>query len=77
MAHKFALHQVTVDLIEKAKAALNHEVENYRSQWDDMSPAWQAGDRSQAVQDWLDSLEEVANTMGTVECDPWTQRLDE
>jgi hypothetical protein len=53
--------------IDDVRAALDTEVQDMRSEFDDKTERWQDGDKGVEVSAWLDELSEVVDTLDGLE----------
>jgi hypothetical protein len=56
--------------IDDVRAALDTEVQDMRSEFDDKSEKWQEGDKGTEVAAWLDELSDVVDTLDGIDVEP-------
>lgn len=67
MSVRTKLPRELVKALEQVGDNLRSFVEEQRGAFDEMSERWQEGDRAADVSDWLDSLEEVVESLAECE----------
>lgn len=70
MAKSWKLSEHTSNILFKAAAVLELEVDDLNQEFDDRSEKWQESDTGQETRAWIDDLEELATTLDNIEEKP-------
>jgi hypothetical protein len=70
MAQKWELPSGWVSNFREIRNELENYVLDLRDQFDEQSEKWQESEKGQAVETWLEELDEIAETMDRLEDAP-------